>query len=56
MKCDDGAGRAAEVAIAALLASLDEWTPTEKSVLETFALHEMKYWRQIPVGDVHAIR
>lgn len=56
MKCDDGAGRAAEVAIAGLLASLSVWTPTEQSVLESFAQSEMKNWRQIPVGDIHAIR
>ena len=56
LKCDDGAGRAAEVAIAGLLASLDVWSATEKSVLESFALQEMKNWRQIPVGDIHSIR
>jgi L-asparaginase II len=56
LKCDDGAARAAEVAMAAMLASLDVWEPGERAALERFAVDEMKNWRKISVGDIHAIR
>jgi L-asparaginase II len=56
LKCDDGASRAAEVAIGALLSSLGVWEPDERKALESFAAAEMRNWRKIPVGDVHAIR
>ncbi len=56
LKCDDGASRAAEVAIGALLASLDVWERDERTALENFTIEEMKNWRKIPVGEVHAIR
>ena len=54
LKCDDGASRAAETAMASLLASLDVWTPEEKEKLQGFAHTDLKNWRKIPVGDVHA--
>jgi L-asparaginase II len=56
LKCDDGASRAAEVAIASVLASLDVWEPGEKVALDSFAHKNMQNWRKIPVGDIHAIR
>jgi L-asparaginase II len=56
LKCDDGASRGVEVAIAGLLARLDIWSSEEKQKLETFARAEYRNWRQIPVGDIHAIR
>ena len=54
LKCDDGAGRAAETAMASLLASLDVWTVEEKAILATFTHSDLTNWRKIHVGDVHA--
>jgi L-asparaginase II len=54
LKCDDGAGRAAETAMAALLSSLDVWTAEEKATLQSFAHSDLTNWRKIHVGDVHA--
>ena len=54
LKCDDGAGRAAETAMASLLASLDVWTVEEKAILQTFTHAALTNWRHIHVGDVHA--
>lgn len=54
LKCDDGAGRAAEVAMASLLARLDVWTEEEKQVLIRFSHHEISNWRGIDVGEVRA--
>jgi L-asparaginase II len=54
LKCDDGAGRAAEIAMATILASLDVWTAEEKLVLQSFSHAELNNWRHIHVGDVHA--
>lgn len=56
LKCDDGATRAAEVAIAGLLASLGVWSSAEKPVLQSFKQHENRNWRNLPVGDIHALR
>ncbi len=56
LKCDDGATRAAEVAVAGLLASLGVWSAAEKSTLQSFTQKEYKNWRRLPVGDVHAVR
>ena len=54
LKCDDGAGRAAKVAMASLLASLDVWTSDEKKTLLSFAHRDLSNWRHISVGDIHA--
>jgi L-asparaginase II len=54
LKCDDGAGRAAKVAMASLLASLDVWTSDEKKTLLGFAHRDLSNWRHISVGDIHA--
>jgi L-asparaginase II len=54
LKCDDGAGRAAEVAMASVLASLDVWTEEEKAALQRFRHHELLNWRRIAVGAVDA--
>jgi L-asparaginase II len=54
LKCDDGATRAAEIAMAALLASLDVWTVEEKEILKSFSHVELTNWRKIDVGDIHA--
>ena len=55
LKCDDGAGRAAEAAFAAILAGLDVWTPEESSLLKSFARTELCNWRKIQVGELHAV-
>ncbi|MFT3989694.1 asparaginase [Aestuariivirga sp.] len=52
LKCDDGAGRAAEVAMAHLLASLDVWTPDEREALEAFSRKHLRNWRKLDVGEV----
>lgn len=55
VKCDDGAGRAAEVAMASLLVRLDVWTPEEKSILAGFLVHPLENCRKIGVGAVRAV-
>jgi len=55
LKCDDGAGRAAEAAMASVLASLDIWTAEEKAKLAGFTRSELSNWRKLHVGDVHAV-
>jgi L-asparaginase II len=52
LKCDDGSARAAQVAVASVLASLDLWTPVERATLHGFARSAMTNWRQIHVGDI----
>ncbi|WP_119271396.1 asparaginase [Taklimakanibacter deserti] len=55
LKCDDGASRASESAMAAVLASLPVWTDSERQALKTFAGSDLSNWRKIHVGDVHAL-
>lgn len=55
VKCDDGASRAAEAAMAGLMASLSVWTDSERQALENFAQTDLSNWRKIHVGDVHAL-
>jgi L-asparaginase II len=55
IKCDDGAGRASEVAMAAIAASLAVWSAEEKAKLSDFARYEFTNWRKFHVGDVHAV-
>jgi L-asparaginase II len=54
LKCDDGASRASEVAMASVLAGLDVWTAAEKEILERFRHHELRNWRKLDVGEVRA--
>lgn len=54
LKIDDGAGRAAEVAIARVLSGLSCWTAEEKSALEGFTHSPLRNWRRIEVGEVQA--
>ncbi len=56
LKCDDGAMRAAEVAMASVLAKLDVWTAEEKRILDGFTRHELSNWRGIDVGEVRAVK
>jgi L-asparaginase II len=55
LKCDDGAGRAAEVAVAQVLLACDVWTPAEQDTLRRFTREDQSNWRKITVGDVHAV-
>ena len=54
LKIDDGASRAAEVAMAKVLAGLDVWTAMERDVLRGLAGAELNNWRKVHVGDVKA--
>jgi L-asparaginase II len=55
LKCDDGATRASEAAMAAIMASLPVWTDAEQRALKAFAQTDLSNWRKISVGDVHAL-
>jgi L-asparaginase II len=55
LKCDDGGTRAAEVAIAGVLATLNVWTLEERTILQRFSTSALTNWRQIHVGDVRAV-
>jgi L-asparaginase II len=55
LKCDDGAHRASETAMAALLAGLDVWTEEEKLKLRAFARTGLRNWRKLLVGELHAL-
>jgi L-asparaginase II len=55
LKCDDGASRASEAAMAAVLASLPVWADSERRALKAFAATDLSNWRKTRVGDVHAL-
>jgi L-asparaginase II len=55
VKCDDGAGRAAEVVTAALLAHLPVWTAEERSRVLSFSTVTLKNWAGLEVGEVRAV-
>ena len=55
LKCDDGANRASEAAMAALLASLDVWTGEERERLAGFADVPLRNWRKFEVGRLRAV-
>ena len=54
LKCDDGATRGAQVAVAEMLAALDVWQKLEQKALQTFAREHITNWRKLDVGDVVA--
>jgi L-asparaginase II len=54
LKCDDGAHRASETAMAAVLASLDVWTEEERQRLSSFAQVPLSNWRKFEVGHIRA--
>lgn len=54
LKCDDGAGRAAEMAMAAILARLDVWTSEEQKVIRRFTHRDLTNWNKLHVGDLRA--
>lgn len=55
LKVDDGAARAAEAGIAAVLAGLDVWTADERAAIEGFRHHDLVNWRKRPVGEVRGL-
>jgi L-asparaginase II len=55
LKCDDGAHRAAEVLMAAVLSELPVWTESEREALQSFAHVELSNWRKIHVGEIRAV-
>jgi L-asparaginase II len=50
IKCDDGAGRAAEAVMAALLARLLPLADQERATLMRFTLPVLRNWNGIEVG------
>ncbi len=55
LKIDDGAGRAAEVAMASVLSGLDVWTAEEQEALHRFRHHGLSNWRKFEVGEVRGL-
>ena len=55
VKCDDGAGRAAEAIMAALLAHLPVWTPDEEARLRSFAAVPLTNRAGLEVGELRAL-
>lgn len=55
LKCDDGAGRAAEVVTASLLAHLPVWTADEQARLSSFAAVTLGNWAGLEVGDIRPV-
>jgi L-asparaginase II len=55
VKCDDGAGRAAEVIMAALLAHLPVWTADEQARLRSFATVPLTNRAGLEVGDIRTV-
>lgn len=54
LKCDDGAGRAAEMALANVLLQLDCWTGEERASLEKFRHRDLSNWRMTVTGELRA--
>jgi len=52
LKCDDGSRRAAEVAVASVLASLDVWTEEEHARLRELARVPIENFRGIRTGEI----
>jgi L-asparaginase II len=55
LKCEDGAHRASETAMAALLASLDVWTSEERDRLSSLTEVTLNNWRKFTVGKIRAV-
>jgi len=54
LKCDDGATRASEAMVAALLAKLLDFEPELAARLEAIANPELRNWRGTQVGAIRA--
>jgi len=55
LKCDDGAHRAAEIAVAAVLANLDVWSDDEREKLRALSVEKITNRRNIETGEIRAI-
>jgi L-asparaginase II len=55
VKCDDGAGRGGEVAIAAILSRLEGLAADQRRKLAKYARSELDNWRKFHVGDLYAV-
>jgi L-asparaginase II len=55
VKCDDGASRAAETIMAALLAHLPVWTAEEESSLRDFATVPLTNWAGLETGEIRPV-
>jgi L-asparaginase II len=55
VKCDDGASRAAETIMAALLAHLPVWTPDEEASLRNFATVPLSNWAGLETGEIKPV-
>lgn len=55
IKCDDGAHRASETAMAAVLAGLDCWTDKERAALQGFARQPIHSRKGVEIGEVRAV-
>ena len=54
LKCDDGATRAAEVAMAAMIARFLPMSEAERGVVERFSRPALRNWNGIEVGGLRA--
>lgn len=55
LKCDDGADRAAEAALAAVMAKLDCWSNTERERLQSMSTVAVRNWNGFRTGEVRAL-
>jgi L-asparaginase II len=55
VKCDDGASRAAETIMAALLAHLPVWTPDEEASFRNFATVPLSNWAGLETGEIKPV-
>ncbi len=55
LKCDDGAGRAAEAALAAVMSRLDCWTDTERKHLQSMSKVAVRNWNGLKTGEVRVV-
>lgn len=55
IKCDDGAGRAADVAMATVLMSLDAWTAAEREALKRFHRRNLYNRRHLTTGAIEGV-
>ena len=55
LKCDDGATRGAEVAVAEMLGRLDIWTEPEQVAIAAFAREPLSNWRNLNVGELCSV-
>jgi glucan phosphorylase len=55
LKCDDGANRASEVLMAAILAGLPVWSELEYDALRFFSHADLWNWRKLRVGEIRVV-